>query len=272
MIHFKHTSLKAIVVILTITGIVIFYGCDNPITGDGPQPDFIEESTFIPKLNVFGVLRPDMKDGEPRSFIHLERSGSPGNYSDVYDVTDAEVMVYAYSGNTIADSLEFMYTDLDSAVFSSEYRNRAFFPQTGEKFDISCYKEGFPRLTATTIIPDIPKIVNDRIDVSPAGISFYIERDTSAVLYDVELQIGKIIFTTQVKKPETGNIFVEFEISNIWAAQGFLTIYAYDLNLSEYMTYNLTIKPNTYQPPFSTVEGGYGCFGSLNILTRIVQF
>jgi len=48
-----------------------------------------------------------------------------------------------------------------------------------------------------------------------------------------------------------------------------LTVYAYDKNLSEYLTAaNLFIKPNTYRPPFTTVQNGYGCFGSLNLLTK----
>ena len=53
---------------------------------------------------------------------------------------------------------------------------------------------------------------------------------------------------------------------------GLLIIYAYDLQLSEYMTYNVSIKPNTYRSDYSTVDNGFGCFGSLNIYSKVIDF
>jgi len=53
--------------------------------------------------------------------------------------------------------------------------------------------------------------------------------------------------------------------------KGFLAIYAYDLNLTKYFTASISIKPNTYQPAYSTVQNGYGSFGSLNILYKNIQ-
>ena len=48
-----------------------------------------------------------------------------------------------------------------------------------------------------------------------------------------------------------------------------LIIYAYDQNLSEYFAAaNLSFKPNTYRPPFTNVQNGYGCFWSLNLLVK----
>ena len=79
-------------------------------------------------------------------------------------------------------------------------------------------------------------------------------------------------YRTQVNKPETGNINADFTFNRDSEAEGKLVIYAYDLKLSEYMTYNLSIKPNAYQPPPSTVDNGYGCFGSFNMLERVVEF
>ena len=53
---------------------------------------------------------------------------------------------------------------------------------------------------------------------------------------------------------------------------GLLIIYAYDLQLSEYITYNVSIKPNTYRSDYSTVDNGFGCFGSLNVFSKMINF
>ena len=57
---------------------------------------------------------------------------------------------------------------------------------------------------------------------------------------------------------------------NVHAGQ--VKIIAYDYHLSEYITYNVNIKPNTYRDDYSTVENGYGCFGSLNITEQEIYF
>ena len=86
------------------------------------------------------------------------------------------------------------------------------------------------------------------------------------------LEINQKEYAGRFVRPETGNInaTIQFERKN--ASEAILTIYAYDQKLSEYVTYNIIIKPQTYQSTYSTVENGYGCFGSLNILKKTITF
>jgi hypothetical protein len=47
-----------------------------------------------------------------------------------------------------------------------------------------------------------------------------------------------------------------------------LEIYAYDENMAVYSTsFNTSFNFNRYRPSISTVENGYGCFGSVNKTT-----
>ena len=136
---------------------------------------------------------------------------------------------------------------------------------------ISCYREGYLNLNGKTRVPSKPVLVNDTILVAHNRINFEILPDSLAALYDISLTIGKVVLSQRIRKPEHGNIAVTFDISPTQLKNAQLEIFAYDLNLSEYLTYNISIKPNTYQGSYSTVENGYGCFGSLNILKRTID-
>jgi len=73
-------------------------------------------------------------------------------------------------------------------------------------------------------------------------------------------------------RPKSGNVLISLPLEGIPNGTCQLTIYAFDLNLSEYLTVNLSIKPNIYQKDFSTVENGFGCFGAMNIYRKMIYF
>jgi len=115
-------------------------------------------------------------------------------------------------------------------------------------------------------------MVDDAIQVNTNNILFSIMQDSLAALYDVYLIIGQKAYSNRIQRPETGDITITLEIEKSGESTGLLIIYAYDLQLSEYMTYNVSIKPNTYRSDYSTVENGFGCFGSLNIFSKMIIF
>ncbi len=65
-----------------------------------------------------------------------------------------------------------------------------------------------------------------------------------------------------------GNTDVQLKIEyNASGAINLLYVIAYDINYERYVTTsNIFFKPNAFRPRFTTVDGGYGCFGSLNSL------
>jgi hypothetical protein len=261
---------KRILIILTIT--LLFISCEDPFTGCGPQPIYLEKEPFKPMLNILGVLRPDSVQDLPASFVHVEGVYSISTiYPERFDLEDALVKIYCYRGEQISDSLDFVYTGFDSIFASNEYRSAEFFPVERELYHISCYREGYFKLTGQTTVPAKPVIVNDMIQVGQNRIFFEISPDSLAALYDISLNIGEVVLSQRIRKPEYGNIAVTIDLPLTQQNSAQLEIYAYDLNLSEYLTYNISIKPNTYQGNYSTVENGYGCFGSLNILKRTID-
>ena len=71
-------------------------------------------------------------------------------------------------------------------------------------------------------------------------------------------------------RPNSGNVPISLSLDGVADKVFQLIIYAFDLNLSEYLTYNLSIKPDIYQKDFSTVQNGFGCFGAMNIYKRMI--
>ena len=147
-----------------------------------------------------------------------------------------------------------------------------FFKKHVTNYSISCFKQDFPELTSSTTVPLVPQIIEDSIHRKNNSLTFQIIRDPLVALYDIYLFTNSTSYTERIRRPESGNIFVEIDLVPNESAEGFLIIYAYDLQLSEYITYNVSIKPNTYRSDYSTVDNGFGCFGSLNILKRIITF
>ena len=257
---------------LLLAGVGSLVGCENIVTDFGPQPAYVDEHEHKPMLNVFGVLRPDAENGKVLSFVHLERSFPYAVGIDTILVTDAIVRVMEYEEGTLARSIELGYTDMDETFPTMEYRRPDFIPKSGQTYGISCVREGYPELTSSTTVPSAPEIVDDSVRIEPSRLSFSMLRDSRVGLYDIYLFTEQNVYIERIRRPEVGNIQVEMGLDAHLGAEGLLVIYAYDLQLSEYIAYNISIKPNTYRSDYSTVENGFGCFGSLNVLERPIVF
>lgn len=268
----RTVCLFRVVTLVMIMVLGLMTGCENPITGYGPQPVYLDKQEHRPMLNVFGVLRPGTQNGMPLSFVHLEESFSVTSYPDTIEVRDADVTLFRYEWDVIVDSMSFMYTHFDSTFQRSEYRHAEFYPVENQTYGISCCKSGFPELTSKTTVPSVPAIIEDSIEINTNRLTFSILGDSLAALYDITLWVGEDLYNQRLRRPEVGNIDVAFDLDTNHGPSGVLLVYAYDLQLSKYMTYNVNVKYNSYRSDYSTVENGLGCFGSLNVLERIVTF
>ncbi|MCK5074947.1 MAG: hypothetical protein KAR38_01165 [Calditrichia bacterium] len=269
----RNTLVYLITGIAMILFVSLFAGCENPITGFGPQPSFIDNNEHEPMLNVFGVLRPDTLENNPLSFVHLEAAFSvTSEYPDSFIIADADIDIYKYINNVVDDTIGFQYSDFDSLFPEHEYRPENFYPQGGETYGISCKREGYPELTSTTTMPFTPVIFENTLNISNNNISFTILNDSLSSLYDIHFYMGEKEYFSRVLSSGNGNIQIELPINRNTEEQGLLIIFAYDKNLSEYLTVTITLKLNTYQADYSTVDNGYGSFGSLNLLKKMVVF
>ncbi|HEY4784765.1 MAG TPA: hypothetical protein VIH57_01895 [Bacteroidales bacterium] len=261
-----------ITVILFIASFI--YGCSKDDLFDiviGGQPAFVGNHQFAPGLNIFGVIRPDSLDAKSMNLIHVEKViPAVSDTEDSTTVSDFKAVIYKTNNNVVIDSLCFTYTYPDTTF---THQPDDFIPMPGNRFKISCQSPGLPVLSAETIIPNQPVIVGDIINSSNNKAQFSILSDTTAFLYDIYLLAGSNQYYQRILRAKTGNTTVEIAANLSVGSNAQLLIYAYDKNLSAYLTApNLFVKPNTYRPPFSTVQNGYGCFGSLNLLRKELQY
>ncbi len=248
-----------------IIQILILSGCSKEKLYDfviGPQPTFTGDHQFVPGLNIFGVIRPDSLN----QFYIEKVIKAVNSVGDSTIISNFNAVIYKINNNIILDSLSFNFNYPDT-IFKNHPVN--FEPHPGNHYKIICQSPGLPILTAETVFPNQPVIENSSINMNGNHIQFSILSDTTSFLYDIYLIMGNNQTNTRVLRAATGNTYVELNAGFQVNKGSILLIYTYDKNLSEYLTAaNLFIKPNTYRPPFSTVQNGYGCFGSLNLLSK----
>lgn len=258
---------KQILHLISLASItLLLVGCSYETRYDiilGQQPNFPGVHQFIPGLNILGVIRPDSAGQKSMNLIYLEKvipAVSPTPDSTVS--LDFNLQLYKIDQQIIVDSLCYSYHYPDTTY---THHPSNFGPQAGNHFKIICKSSGLPYLTAETIIPNLPVI--NSVTTNNNKVQFAIDADSTAFLYDVYLFVDEQQYFQRILRAKTGSTTVEMAANLSNGQHRKLMIYAYDKNLSEYLTTpNLFIKPNTYRPPFSTVRNGYGCFGSLNVL------
>lgn len=234
----------------------------------GPQPKFIDDTILEPGMNIFGVIRPDSIDHIPMSFVLVEKI-IPAVTTDPesFEIHDALVEISLMDAHGPVETHRF-YLD-STQFFPTIYRPVDFTPQPGKTYSLYCESEGLPIVSAQTTMPHVPVIRDGEIAVSQSVLSFILEPDSIASLYDVYLfSNGKQASKREVK---SGNDITPISLSFNFelSVNAYVSVYAYDSKLADYITYpNVFIKPNTYRPPFSNVSGGYGGFGSMNILVQ----
>jgi hypothetical protein len=235
----------------------------------GSQPTFIDSHQFTAGLNIFGVIRPDSVDGKPMNALHIEKViPAVSSTDDSTTVVDYSAAIYKTVNNRLIDSLCFTYKYPDTIY---THLPTDFNPLPGNRFQIVCKSPGLPTLTAETIIPNQPAIVDNSISTTGNKVQFSIQADATAYLYDVYLFVGRTQYTQRILRATAGDTHITIDANLSGDIPNRVVIYAYDKNLSEYLTApNLFIKPNTYRPPFSSVRNGYGCFGSLNLLSKLL--
>ncbi len=242
--------------------IVVLIGaaCDLP-TEPGPQPTTIIETKFKPGLNILGVLRLD--DSTGTSFIHIEQACRT---EEIYDedfpliIEDAEAVVQKVTAKTAypfifkADTLR-PYT----------YTHPGFVPTAGEQYALTITHSTLDTLIATTVVPVKPNILPVSPQISNQAISFNLLTTTDTYLYDIYLISPSDSLHYRFANQGEGLLPVAFNPTVGPGQTMTIHIYGYDANLAEYLTAVTTIKYQTYLETVTTVTGGYGVFGSVNV-------
>jgi len=232
------------------------------------QPDFTEKD-FEPGMNIFGVLRPDSTGGYNNSFVYIQQVlPAVGDTTSEWEVTGATVGI-SYGDPLNNMMVLFVTPHQDSLSAQAYYRpDSNFTPRAGEAYRLYCEAEGLPVLEAETRVPQQPQIREGSLSAGEHTVSFTVLTDSACHLLDIYLVSGQVYQTTRLVPGEGGTTEIAFS-SATDISHGTLMIYAYDRHLaSYYVTSNVSVNFNKFRKPYSTVKGGYGVFGSLNMLIK----
>lgn len=219
------------------------------------QPTNIN-SVYVPGLNVFGVLKAGTILDTLNHYFEVHYIPHVFDTTSNFSILDADITLqndfHTYKLNHLDDGL---------------YFNLEIVPIPGQEWNYTCVYDTF-EVTSHTIIPSMPVVSKSSIEINDGSIKFSIDYDAGAFMYDVYF-IDEYSFITKRIVPEYGNdIEVQLDIEyNESSAINLLYVIAYDQKYEQYVTTsNIFFKPNAFRPRFTTVDGGYGCFGSLTSL------
>jgi len=246
-----------LILIMTYWYLSALISCDLPID-PGPMPKALIDTEFEPGLNVFGVLRADSVGGS--SFIHVEKALTTKEMYEEADIYDTTVTVQ------VTDSLTgevFLFEMIEDTTHRGYYYNLGFQPETGHFYTLEVRSETLPKLTAETIIPAKPVIIQNTLSVSENKIQFDLQLTTDTYQYNCYLFFGDDYLEKQFSNINDGTATIGFDISGNDEAVTGLVIVGYDRNMAEYLNSSPSFVPQTFHEIVNTVENGYGCFGSL---------
>jgi len=233
--------------------------------GINQQPQFrgqnIEEG-----MNVFGLLRPDSIESYNKSFVYVQQIWPVleiGGYKIISDVT---VWVEHIINNEVTETIEFPFVPSDSFFNDTLYRPLTnFTPRPGERYRLICQYGEFPDAVGETVVPPEPRIKENSLAVAGRNVSFTLVADSLIGMIDIYLitdnynQILDRIVPSMLSDTE-----IELTLP-VDPQELILRLFAYDQNLAVYNgNSNISLNFNKYRTTISTLESGFGVFGSLN--------
>ena len=239
----------------------VFTSCDLPHQ-PGPMPTEIVETEFEPGLNILGVLRADDQAGT--SFININRALTTEEiYSEIIENFSPQVdFIKVRSHRT---GTEYVFQSPEDTSDWGSYRDSTLLALPGDVYDLEIQAPGFPTLTGTTQIPHQPQLVPNSISVEPGKTVFKIQHLVTTYEYKLYLIFSEAVLE-KVVKPSTGTVIdVDWRFNQNLGSPLLLMLTSLDENLTRYGNSPISFIPNTYHQDGSTVEGGYGCFGSVAV-------
>ncbi len=267
------------IICFVFTGFLILFSllsCEDTLewyVGLNKQPNFFDNKGYEDALNIMGILRPDSIFNLPASFVHVEKTGPSNNDTNQiewFEVVDANVSVFSIEDDVPVTETVFDY-DTNQVFPVAEYRAFGFVPVAGQTYQLVCSHTEYEQVTGTTIIPGKPFI---QYTITGNSLQIDVACDSSAYMYQATLLIGDTIIYSDYVVPGENSSRIVINTFQPITEEGILKVFAFDKNLAAYFSSvtSSILNLNSFRAPFSTVDGGYGVFGSMNALEVKVLF
>jgi hypothetical protein len=258
--------MKTLTKILIGTGLLFsLSGCQKALEaylGFPMQPENIN-AEYQPGLNVFGIIKAGPSMDTINHFFEVHRIMHVFDTTATMKVDEATIELTRHRiGNPSVDYLL-------RSIANGRYTSPFITAEAGDYWEYQCIYDTF-LITATTRVPNQPQLIEGSLYFAENKLHFTLESDTTAFMYDIYyLSSNDFVHQRKIPQyPEATEVSLEIKTAP-FEQGGLLYVIAYDANYERYhTTANTFFKPNAYRPRFSTVNGGYGCFGSAHIMEK----
>lgn len=261
--------------LLITCSILFLYSCEEVgdyYLGLNQQPEFTI-NTFEEGLNIFGLLRPDHLGYNDnyynRSFVFVQQNWPSLDFNTFNIIYNTDITVYRLENGVIVDSVDFPLMPGDSLFRDTIYRPVVpFQPEAGQHYSVVCDHPDFPVAIGETIIPAQAKVDSSSVDYNVNSLEFKILPDPLIKMLDVYLVTiseNQNSFTYAGRYVPDSISGTYITLSHSDTIKG-VDIFSYDNNLATYYANsNTALNFNKYRTTFSTLESGFGVFGSMNL-------
>jgi hypothetical protein len=166
----------------------------------------------------------------------------------------------------VNDTIIFPLVPSDSLFTDTLYRPvENFLPSPGEKYRLTCHLNGIPDAIGETIVPAKPEIKENSLIINDQKIQFTLNADSSIKMIDVYLiETNTDHFVSRIIPSEGSDTDVVIDLPESLQGKK-LKLFGYDSHLAAYYgNSNTSLNFNKYRTTISTLESGFGVFGSLN--------
>ncbi len=236
--------------------------------GMNQQPEFTNEY-IVEGLNIFGLLRPDSIENYNRSFVFVQRIW-PALEMDTFGIIlNADVRIERIENDSIVETINFPLAPSDSFFSDTLYRpTERFVPQPRERYRLVCRYDDLPDAVGETIIPTPPSVVPNSMHINGRELTFSLVQDSLIKMYDIYLIVagtGQYLSRILPADGQETEVGIDLPVN----PEGtFLKIFGYDTHLASYCgNANTSLNINKYRTTISTLESGFGVFGSLNYIS-----
>jgi hypothetical protein len=241
--------------------------------GINQQPEFTE-NTFKEGMNIFGLMRPDARGGFNKSFVYVQQNWPVLEYSDqsFVIIKDVDIQLIHLKNGLIIDTIAFPLMAADTFFSDTLYRSaQPFIPIPGDSYRLICIHPEFPEAIGETLFPYPPLLVENSLVITGQQVEFEVEPDRSIKMFDVYISgdgyagiAGRYVTSDSLRTKITLTLPAEGPVM--------IKIYGYDEKLAVYYANtNTSLNFNKYRTTFSTLEEGFGVFGSLNMTEFLVD-
>ena len=253
--------MRMIILMPPLIFILLMSACELPHQ-PGPMPTEIVKTEFEPGLNIMGVLRADDLPGT--SFININRALTTEEiYSD--SIENFSPLIDYAKVSSIGSGAEYQFVRGEDTSDWGNYFDTTLSVEAGVAYDLEISAPGFPTLTGHTMVPQKPQLIANSLLIRSDEVSFQIQHHASAYEYTLYLFFAESVLEKGVNPTNGVIIDIDWGFNSARGTPLYLGLTALDENLTRYGNSPISFIPNTYHPDGSTVDGGYGCFGSVAV-------